>query len=219
MAALFSFAFWLTFSCAFWLLDTFKVYSLSFAVVDKLSWALCLLCVLVWLNVLLCYGRYVVSFKPSYLVGVLVLLFSVALFFCATSVFWFFVLFEAYLPGILLLILGFGYQPERTVAAQYLLFYSTFFSMPFVYGVRVCGVPLLFTCCVGPTLCLLQCALFCGVFMVKYPIYFVHLWLPRAHVEAPVSGSIILAAVLLKLGVYGFYRFALLFALQVGFGV
>jgi NADH-ubiquinone oxidoreductase chain 4 len=41
------------------------------------------------------------------------------------------------------------------------------------------------------------------VFIVKYPIYILHLWLPKAHVEAPVSGSIILAGVMLKLGAYG----------------
>jgi NADH-quinone oxidoreductase subunit M len=50
---------------------------------------------------------------------------------------------------------------------------------------------------------------FFAAFAVKVPMFPFHTWLPDAHVEAPTAGSVILAGVLLKLGVYGYIRFAL----------
>jgi len=54
-------------------------------------------------------------------------------------------------------------------------------------------------------------------FAIKVPIFPFHTWLPDAHVEAPTAGSVILASVLLKMGTYGFLRFALPFFPNVGY--
>lgn len=50
---------------------------------------------------------------------------------------------------------------------------------------------------------------FCLAFAIKVPMFPLHTWLPDAHVQAPTGGSVILAGVLLKLGIYGFMRFAI----------
>jgi len=52
---------------------------------------------------------------------------------------------------------------------------------------------------------------FAAAFAIKVPVFPLHTWLPDAHVEAPTAGSVILAGVLLKMGVYGFLRFAIPF--------
>jgi NADH-quinone oxidoreductase subunit M len=61
----------------------------------------------------------------------------------------------------------------------------------------------------SPTLQLLAFGAFFLAFAIKVPMFPLHTWLPDAHVEAPTAGSVILAGVLLKLGGYGFIRFAL----------
>jgi NADH-quinone oxidoreductase subunit M len=58
---------------------------------------------------------------------------------------------------------------------------------------------------------------FALAFAIKVPVFPFHTWLPDAHVEAPTAGSVILAGVLLKMGTYGFLRFAIPFFPEVAF--
>nr|AKE36667.1 NADH dehydrogenase subunit 4 [Meretrix lamarckii] len=138
------------------------------------------------------------------------------IFFSLSSWMDFYFFFEFSLVPTFWLILKWGYQPERLQAGLYMLMYTVSASLPLLAGL------VLFWLKVGSDNMLLSKSL--GVvfishssswvwvfislgFLVKLPIYFFHGWLPKAHVEAPLSGSMLLAGVLLKFGAYGIIRF------------
>nr|WES82265.1 NADH dehydrogenase subunit 4 [Amitermes sp.] len=137
----------------------------------------------------------------------------------------FYVFFESSLIPTLFLILGWGYQPERVQAGIYLLFYTLLASLPLLVGILYIYNSLGSLCffLLGGSDSLVGglfyvCMVF--AFLVSMPMFMVHLWLPKAHVEAPVSGSMILAGVLLKLGGYGLLRvFPVLYSFGFSFGV
>ncbi len=115
-------------------------------------------------------------------------------------------LFERTLIPTLFLILGWGNQPERLQASTYLLIYTVFGSLPLLVGIRVLSSSIRLRI-LSPFIPFKVRSTFWLIvilgLLIKMPIYPVHLWLPKAHVEAPLAGSMALAGVLLKLGAFG----------------
>uniref|UniRef100_A0AAU6PBW1 NADH-ubiquinone oxidoreductase chain 4 n=1 Tax=Complanledra complana TaxID=3078487 RepID=A0AAU6PBW1_9HEMI len=151
------------------------------------------------------------SKKTFLILSNMIMLTILILMFSSMKMTWFYIMFELSLIPMIIMIIGWGYQPERMIAGMYLLFYTMTASFPLLISIIFMYKNMnndLFMMKYKNSTNMMNVSVSMA-FLVKMPMFMLHFWLPKAHVQAPIFGSMILAGILLKIGGLGIMRFSL----------
>uniref|UniRef100_UPI0030FF3243 NADH dehydrogenase subunit 4 n=1 Tax=Bothriocroton hydrosauri TaxID=59643 RepID=UPI0030FF3243 len=182
-------------------------------------------CMLISLTIWISFLMFMASIKnnifknKSFIFYLILMNFLLIICFSVSSILAFYFFFESVLFPMIMMIFGWGSQPERLQAGFYMLLYTLFGSLPMLLMIllfKVNSYMYMYMEWMNFKMGMFFMFMMLG-FMVKIPVFFLHLWLPKAHVEAPIAGSMVLAGILLKLGIYGIFRFKNFFWKEINF--
>jgi len=189
--------------------------------IDGISLFLVLLTTFLMPIAILSSWTYIQKRVKEYMIFMLLLETGIIGVFVSLNLFLFYVFWEAMLIPMYFLIGVWGGKRRIYATLKFVLFtmlgsllmlvaifflYSTYYKATGVYSLNLFDF---YGLVLNPNIQIWLFLAFALAFAIKVPMFPFHTWLPDAHVEAPTAGSVILAAVLLKMGAYGFLRFAL----------
>jgi len=194
----------------------------SFSSIDTISSTLITLRILIAALIMIARSKIINNQNNPKLFSIINLTLLIILINCfsASNIIIFYIWFEASLIPTIVIIMTWGYQPERLQARIYLILYTITASLPIFIifcSIYIFSNHILISITselTFPSFFTLRSIFWVMTligFLVKLPIFSTHLWLPKAHVEAPIAGSIVLAAILLKLGGYGLARISIIY--------
>ncbi len=192
-------------------------FNINYAIgVDGISVLFVLLSTLITITCVLVSWNAIKEKTKEFYISILLIEGAMIGVFCSLDFFLFYIFWEAMLIPMFLLIGVWG-GPNRIYASIKFFLYTLVGSVLMLVGIIVLYLY------AGKTFDILTLSslnyplkmqlwlfwAFFAAFAVKVPMFPVHTWLPDAHTEAPTAGSVILAAILIKMGAYGFLRFSL----------